>query len=149
MLDLTSQEKRELMYISLILLVSGGKEGKGQWKVRDATVPEVLHIVDPDVFLELMKNFSGQWIKIPTIKEMERAAKVIFYYYHTEIEGASSEDALELIGLKRDDRRSLSARVGRLKKFFKENSFKIPDRLCSTEFLKKINIQLCMDEKKS
>ena len=142
--SLSEQDKRELLYISMILLISGDQAISSCW-MRNSIIPEILNVLEPDALLKLMQNFPGQRIMIPKVCEMQRAAKCVYYYYYAEIKGMPKEEALEKVGLRKDDIRIVPARVGRLKKFFKEHAFKIPDSLCNSPLMKEIQGSLCKD----
>lgn len=143
--ELTDQEKKELLYISSIILISSDK-AIGECSKRSSIVPELIYVLEPDVLITLMHTFPGQWIRIPSVEDIGRATKVIYYYYYTEILKTPPDDALRVLGIKKDDHRIFSARITRLKEFFRNNLFKIPDRLCTTEFIRKINESLCRED---
>lgn len=143
--DLDKEDIRELMYISMVVLISGDK-AIGECKHRDSTIPEVVQILEPDVLLELMQNFPGQWIRIPSIEDMSKAARVVYFYYYTEVKSMKSLEAIKLVGGNKEDIGTFTAQTMRLKKFFKENSFKIPDTFCKSELMKVIDMELCEEK---
>ena len=143
--NLSKQDEKEMLYLSMILLISGDQPISSCW-MRNSIVPELVHILEPEALIALMQNFSGQRIMIPKIEDMQRSAKVIYYYYYHEIKGMKQDEALKEVGLNKDDIRIIPARVQRLKNFFKEHSFKIPDSLAKSPMMKEINEDLCKEE---
>jgi hypothetical protein len=143
--NLSKQDEKEMLYLSMILLISGDQPISSCW-MRNSIVPELVHILEPEALIALMQNFSGQRIMIPKIEDMQRSAKVIYYYYYHEIKGMDQMEALKKVGLKKDDIRIVPARVERLKKFFRDNAFKLPDSLSKSPMMKEINEDLCKEE---
>lgn len=140
---LSEQEKKELSYISLILMISSD-EVFGTCSVKNSIVPEMVYVLNTESFIGLMKHFPGQWIRIPSVSEMKRALDVIAYYYHTEVKGEVKKDVLHKLHLLEKDKRLITPRINNLKKFFKDSNFKIPDSMCTTDFMKKLQKQLCI-----
>lgn len=76
-----------------------------------ATLNELVYLLDNRSFINLMKYYEGQTIKIPSIEETTKALKLLLLYQYYEVEGMDWELALKKAGYDTDKFSSLSART--------------------------------------
>ncbi len=94
---MTEQERKELLYISLLALSAAHFP---KWKDNSAIeIPELLYILEPDIFLKLVSAYPKKRIRIPSKDEIMKTMKFIMYYQEVLIKGKSRELFLKEAGL--------------------------------------------------
>jgi len=79
-----------------------------------AVLSELVFILDKDNFLNFIKYFEGQTLKIPTIEQISESLKLLLLYQYYKITNMSWHEALQKAGFVIED--SVSART-KLNKF--------------------------------
>jgi hypothetical protein len=75
---------------------------------------ELAYLLDTKSFINLIKYFEGQEIKIPTKEEFQSCIKVLLLYVYHEVEGMKWKEALELAGFKTSEGRSAHNKLQKL-----------------------------------
>lgn len=89
---------------------------------------ELVYVLDNENFINLVKYFQGQTIKIPTITELNYSMKALLLYQFLEIEKIPRNEAydqLEFDSMTVEERRKIRMLYTRLKKMIDKQNFKI------------------------
>lgn len=89
---------------------------------------ELVYVLDNENFINLVKYFQGQTIKIPTIIELNYSMKALLLYQFLEIEKIPRNEAydqLEFDSMTVEERRKIRMLYTRLKKMIDKQNFKI------------------------
>lgn len=62
-----------------------------------STLSELIYILDKDSLLKLCEYFGGQYIKIPTIDELESMVYALVLYEYVELKHLSYDDSISMI----------------------------------------------------
>lgn len=144
MTELTNQEKKEMLYISLLALSAAPL----RWATNTACeVPELLYILEPDVFLKLSSVYPKKIVRIPSKQELVKTMKLIKYYQDVLIKGKSREQFLKDSKLIMAKSFSLETerKAKELRANLKSCGFKIPAAFMQSGLLKTIQEDLLGD----
>lgn len=79
-------------------------------------INELAYLLDHDSFVNFIKYFEGQTIKIPTFNEIIDALNLLLLFQYYKVENKSWKDSLDLVGIESDTKSSYSAKF-KLDKF--------------------------------
>ena len=97
-------------------------------KPQYSTLSELVYTMDKESFLNFISVFGGTTIYVPTAEEVEESLKVIMYYYYTEVEEMSHDEARLKLGVSSEDNaRSLAAKCRHIKPYIDEFRFRKRD----------------------
>ena len=68
-----------------------------------ATLNELVYLTDKNSFLNILKYFEGQTIRIPTMKESKDAFRTLLLHQYYTVEENKWETALEKAEISKDD----------------------------------------------
>lgn len=123
---LTDQQKKEMTYLSLLVL-----------SFRDNNIlPELLYLLDTDVFIKLINVYSGKCIRIPSKDEILKSFQVLMYYYEVEIGHKDEKAFFKKHHITKKWPGGIRHRITKLKKQLKMTT--IPKEFCKSDFLKKL-----------
>lgn len=75
---------------------------------------ELAYLLDTKSFINLIKYFEGQEIKIPTREEFQSCIKVLLLYVYHVVEGKKWKESLELAGFQTSEGRSAQNKLRKL-----------------------------------
>lgn len=101
-IDLSSLKREDVFSVATALLYSLKDSSKY------STVSELFYILDYDNFINLIKYFGGQEIRIPSSDEVARILKVLLLYQYSKVENLEWSESLKKSGIREED--SLVAR---------------------------------------
>lgn len=101
-IDLSSLKREDVFSVATALLYSLKDSSKY------STVSELFYILDYDNFINLIKYFGGQEIRIPSSEEVARILKVLLLYQYSKVENLEWSESLKKSGIREED--SLVAR---------------------------------------
>lgn len=78
-------------------------------------ISELAYILDSKSFINLIKYFDGQTIKLPTKEEFQVAIRTLLLLQYFEIEGKPWKDSLQLAGFDTSDGRAALLHLNKLK----------------------------------
>lgn len=84
---------------------------------------ELIYLMDSKSFINLIKYFEGQTIRIPTREEFQSAIKVLLLLQYFEIEKKPWRESLELAGFKTSEGRSAQKKLDKLKETLKKYNY--------------------------
>jgi len=70
---------------------------------RYSTLNELAYLLDSKGFVNILKYYEGQTIKIPSLEESKIALRILLLYQHYKIDKVSWETALDLSGFSKDE----------------------------------------------
>lgn len=76
---------------------------------------ELTYLMDSKSFINLIKYFEGQTIRIPTKEEFQSAIKVLLLLQYFEIEKKPWRESLQLAGFQTSEGRSAQKKLDKLK----------------------------------
>lgn len=76
---------------------------------------ELAYLLDSKSFINIIKYFEGQTIKIPTMEEFQSSIKVLLLLQYYEIEKKPWKESLELAGFKSSEGRIAHNKLNKLK----------------------------------
>ena len=77
-------------------------------------IAELAYLLDAKSFVNLVKYFEGQTIKIPTVEEFQMCIKVLLLYVYRVVENRDWRESLELAGFKTSEGRSARNKLDKL-----------------------------------
>lgn len=101
-IDLSSLKREDVFSVATALLYSLKDSSKY------STISELFYILDYDNFINLIKYFGGQEIRIPSSEEVARTLKILLLYQYNKVENLEWSESLKKSGIKEED--SLVAR---------------------------------------
>lgn len=111
--------KKDIYSMALMLLYTV-KDDPGY-----STISELIFILDHKNFLDFIKYFEGQTIKVPTIDELSDAIKVLLLYQYNKVEGISWKESMELAGIPESDSKESKKILRKFSKHLEDNNYKI------------------------
>lgn len=83
------------------------------YKMKDipeySTLSELAYLLDKDSLLKLCEYFGGLTIKIPTVDELESIVYSLVLYQWVNIDGMDYDKAVQMIGCKSSDLRTVKS----------------------------------------
>lgn len=132
MKDLSIIQKRELMYLAMLVLAKGDNH----------ILPELLEILDCNSVQKIINVLGGKYIRIPTSDEMLKAINTILYYYNIEILGKDIDEVKTTFKVNGYEHRWIMKRIEDLKDYMKNNKYKIPEEFRKSKILRELNEKL-------
>lgn len=84
---------------------------------------ELIYLMDSKSFINLIKYFEGQTIRIPTKEEFQSAIKVLLLLQYFEIEKKPWRESLQLAGFQTSEGRSAQKKLDKLKETLNTYNF--------------------------
>lgn len=84
---------------------------------------ELTYLMDSKSFINLIKYFEGQTIRIPTKEEFQSAIKVLLLLQYFEIEKKPWRESLQLAGFQTSEGRSAQKKLDKLKETLNTYNF--------------------------
>lgn len=84
---------------------------------------ELTYLMDSKSFINLIKYFEGQTIRIPTKEEFQSAVKVLLLLQYFEIEKKPWRESLQLAGFQTSEGRSAQKKLDKLKETLNTYNF--------------------------
>lgn len=91
---------------SMILMLLCASSDNPQYTI----INELAYLLDHDSFVNFIKYFEGQTIKIPTFKEIIDALNILLLFQYYKVEGKDWHESLKLVGIETDVKSSYSAK---------------------------------------
>lgn len=88
-----------------------------------STLSELVYILDKNSLLKLCEYFGGMTIKIPTVKELEDIVYALIMYQMVDIDGKTYEEALNFVGFKSIELRTVKKNYLKIKEVLSNYSF--------------------------
>lgn len=101
-IDLSSLKREDVFSVATALLYSLKDSSKY------STISELFYILDYDNFINLIKYFGGQEIRIPSSEEVAGTLKILLLYQYNKVENLEWSESLKKSGIKEEE--SLVAR---------------------------------------
>lgn len=111
-------DKDDIYSMSLMLLYAAKDDP------AYSTISELIFILDHKNFLDFMKYFEGQTIKIPTIEELSDAIRCLLLYQYNKVEGLGWRESLELAGIPDEDSKNAKKILRRFSKHLEDNNYR-------------------------
>lgn len=92
---------------------------------RYSTLSELMFILDHDNFLNFIKYFEGQTIEVPSLSDISESLKALLLYQYVEIEHQDFYQAMELVGIPREQSREAKKILNKFKKTVERYNYKI------------------------
>lgn len=70
---------------------------------RYSTLNELAYLLDSRGFVNILKYYEGQTIKIPTLEESKIALRILLLYQHYKVDKLSWDKSLELSGFSKEE----------------------------------------------
>lgn len=84
---------------------------------------ELTYLLDSKSFINLIKYFEGQTVRIPTREEFQSAVKVLLLLQYFEIEKRPWKESLQLAGFQTSEGRSAQKKLDKLKATIKNYNY--------------------------
>lgn len=84
---------------------------------------ELTYLLDSKSFINLIKYFEGQTVRIPTREEFQSAIKVLLLLQYFEIERKPWKESLQLAGFQTSEGRSAQKKLDKLKATIKNYNY--------------------------
>lgn len=88
-----------------------------------STLSELCYLLDINSFLNLLKYFEGQTIKIPTKEEFAEVVQILLLFQYYEIEKRPWKDCIKLVGLDTCNGKMAHNKLDRFKKTMQQYNF--------------------------
>jgi hypothetical protein len=88
-----------------------------------SVLSELTYLMDSKSFINLIKYFGGQTIRIPTREEFQAAVKVLLLLQYFEIEKKPWRESLQLAGFQTSEGRSAQKKLDKLKDTLKNYNY--------------------------
>lgn len=75
---------------------------------------ELPYVLDKKNLMDFCTYFGGRTIKVPTIQELHSIMYLLLLYQYTKIEGKSYDEAINLIGYKSSELRSVKTAYNKI-----------------------------------
>lgn len=89
-----------------------------------SAVSELAYVLDKENLLNLCEFFGGTTIKIPTISELEDMMQALLLYQYVNIDGMEYDKAIELLGNKSSELRSVKRNYNNMCEVLDKYNFK-------------------------
>lgn len=90
-----------------------------------STLSELMFILDHDNFLNFIKYFEGQTIEVPSLSDISESLKALLLYQYVEIEHQDFYQAMDLVGIPREQSREAKKILNKFKKTVERYNYKI------------------------
>lgn len=113
------QKLKETDIYSLLLFALFKLRGNPEY----SSLSRLVFILDKENFLNLIENFGGTTIRIPTTEELESLVFSLSLYEYVDIEHMDYDEAIKIIGHKSSDLRKVKSDYIKLKNIMKDYDF--------------------------
>ena len=86
---------------------------------------ELVYLLDNRSFINFLKYYEGQTLKVPTLEETQEALQLLLYYQYTEIDHLPNHEALDKAGLPRNKQRLATIRTEKFKKELESKNYQL------------------------
>lgn len=110
----------EDLYSMAMMLLYASKDNP-----KYSTLSELIFILDHNNFLNFIKYFEGQTIEIPSLSDISDSLRALLLYQYVEIEHQDFYQALEIVGIPREQSREARKILNNFKKTVEKYNYKI------------------------
>lgn len=111
---------KEDTYSMMLLLLYASTDNP-----KYTAISELAYILDHDSFINFIKYYEGQTIKIPTISELMDALRILLLYKHYKVDDNEWLDAVEMSGFDASESISVRHKLISFMKHIDEYNYKI------------------------
>lgn len=117
--NITEIIKDDVYSIMMLLLYASDDNPKYN------AINELAYILDHDSFLNFIKFYEGQVIKVPTMKEIKTSLKTLLLFQYYKIEKYDWQTALKMAGFEEEETFSAKRRLTKFIEYVDNHNYKL------------------------
>ena len=122
--DSFSEISKSDVYSLMMLLLFASDDNP-----RYSAINELAYLLDHDSFLNFIKFYEGQTIKIPPIEDLRNSLRTLMLYQYSKIDKMEWHDALQKAGFDLEDTFSAKRRLAKFVEYIDKHNFKLGGNL--------------------